>query len=256
MEKLFSKIRRRETWFYGFLYTAASRFRRMNMPGVFLPLYRTISLLRLVLIESIQRLGTFFYYEPMFRSRCRHVGKGLRYIKMRQGFPYFYGDIQISIGDDVTVHSRSSFSAARLFDNPSLYIGDNTYLGPGLSVGVAKKISIGASCHISSNVSISDNDGHPLDPVKRSRSEPVAKKDVLPVSIGDHVWIGEGSAVFKGVTIGEGSVIGARSVVTRSISPFTIAAGNPASVIGKIHPTPENSISNLSESNKIEKEII
>ncbi len=247
MEKLFSKIRRRETFFYTFLYSVASRFRRMNMPGIIFPLYRAISLLRQFLIEAIRRLGTFFYYEPMFRCRCRHVGKGLRYIKVRQGFPYFYGDIRISIGDDVTVHSRSSFSAARLFDDPSLYIGDNTYLGPGLSVGVAKKISIGTSCHISSNVSISDNDGHPLDPVKRAKGEPVAKKDVLPVTIGDHVWIGEGSAVFKGVTIGEGSVIGARSVVTRSIAPFTIAAGNPAIVIGKIHPTPENSVSNPSE---------
>lgn len=244
MEKLFSKIRRRETWFYEFLYTAASRFRRMNMPGVFLPLYRIISILRQALMDFLRRVGTIFYYEPMFRSRCKRVGAGLLYVKLRQGFPYLYGDLHIFIGNNVTVHSRSSFSAASVFDNPSLYIGDRTYLGPGLSVGVAKQVSIGASCYVSTNVSISDNDGHPLDPIKRAEGKPVAEEDVLPVRIGDYVWIGEGSAILKGVTIGEGAVVGAKSVVVRDIEPFTVVAGNPAVVIGRI---PQRSAADVSD---------
>ena len=204
------------------------------MPGVFLPFYRAISLLRQVLIDFLRRLGTFFYYEPMLRSRCRRVGSGLNYVKLRQGFPYFHGDIQLFIGDNVTVHSRSSFSAASLFDKPSLYIGDRTYLGPGLSIGVAKQVSIGASCFISTNVNITDNDGHPLDPIKRAEGKSVAEKDVLPVKIGDYVWIGEGSSILKGITIGEGAVVGTKSVVVRDIEPFTVVAGNPAVVIGRI----------------------
>lgn len=234
MKTLFAKIRQRKTPFYAFLYKLAGGLRRLNMPAFLLPFYRGVAALRQVLMDFLRRMATFFYYEPMFRSRCRQVGKGLRYVKVRQGFPYFHGDIHIFIGDEATVHSRSSFSAASLFEKPALYVGDHTYLGPGLSIGVARRISIGSFCHVSSNVSITDNDGHPLDPIKRANGEPVEKDAVLPVEIGDHVWIGEGAIILKGVLIGEGAVIGTKSVVTRNVRPFTISAGNPATAIGKV----------------------
>jgi acetyltransferase-like isoleucine patch superfamily enzyme len=54
-----------------------------------------------------------------------------------------------------------------------------------------------------------------------------------PVSIGDRVWIGYRALVLPGVCIGEGAVVGAGSVVTRDVAPFTIVAGNPARVIGE-----------------------
>ena len=204
------------------------------MPRFLLPFYKIIYQLRSGVIGLFRRVAVFSYYEPMFRSRCKAVGKGLHYVKLRQGFPHFYGNLQIYLGNTVTVHSRASFSAGKVFDKPSFQVGDNTYLGPGVSVGVAKKVSIGSFCYISSNVSISDNDGHPLDSVKRRRGESVSLDAVLPVKIGDQVWIGEGTAILKGVTIGDGAVISAKSVVMRDIPPFTLAAGNPAIAIGKI----------------------
>ena len=54
-----------------------------------------------------------------------------------------------------------------------------------------------------------------------------------PVVIGDHVWIGARALICPGVTIGEGAVIGAGAVVTRDVPPYSIAAGNPARVIGQ-----------------------
>ncbi|MBU9725195.1 acyltransferase [Lachnospiraceae bacterium ASD4241] len=54
-----------------------------------------------------------------------------------------------------------------------------------------------------------------------------------PVVIHDNVWIGFGCIILKGVTIGEGAVIGAGSIVTHDIPPYTIAAGNPAVLVGK-----------------------
>lgn len=238
MEKLYTKIKRRETPLYVFLYNVAFRFKRLNMPGFVLPVYKGIGVLRQGLINSLRRVAAFFYYEPMFRSQCKRVGKSLNYVKIRQGFPYFSGNIHVFLGDNVTVHSRSSFSAASLLENPSLYVGNKTYLGPGLSIGVAKEIRIGASCFISSNVSISDNDGHPLDPARRAKGEPVAVTDVEPVKIADNVWLGEGVAILKGVSIGESAVIGTKSVVTHDIKSFTIVAGNPARAIGRVSGRP------------------
>jgi acetyltransferase-like isoleucine patch superfamily enzyme len=55
-----------------------------------------------------------------------------------------------------------------------------------------------------------------------------------PVKINDRVWIGFNSIILKGVTIGEGGIVGAGSVVTKDVPPYTIVAGNPARVIREI----------------------
>ena len=63
---------------------------------------------------------------------------------------------------------------------------------------------------------------------------PMSKGDVV---IGNDVWIGEGATIMSGVTIGHGAVIGAKAVVAKSISPYTIAVGNPARVVRQRFPT-------------------
>lgn len=55
-----------------------------------------------------------------------------------------------------------------------------------------------------------------------------------PIVIEDKAWIGFDSTILKGVTIGEGSVVGAKSVVTRNVDPYTVVAGNPAKVVRKL----------------------
>jgi acetyltransferase-like isoleucine patch superfamily enzyme len=170
----------------------------------------------------------------MFRSRCKKVGRQLNYVKLQQSFPYFSGNIQIYIGDNVTVHSRTSFSAAKIIDKPILRISNQTYLGPGLSVSIAKEIYIGSYCHIASNVTISDNDGHPTDPERRAMHEPVDIDAVSPVRIEDNVWIGEGVCILKGISIGRCSIVAAKSVVTKNVEPYSIIAGNPAIVVKKV----------------------
>jgi galactoside O-acetyltransferase len=54
--------------------------------------------------------------------------------------------------------------------------------------------------------------------------------------IQDKVWIGFGASILKGVTVGEGAVIGAQAVVTRDVAPYTVVAGNPARIIRHITP--------------------
>lgn len=234
MQSFFLKIRRKETPFYEFLHGILSRAMKISIPAFFVPFYRIVYQIRTGTIAVIRRMGVFFYYEPMFRSQCKKVGKRLQYVKLRQGFPYFYGNLHIYMGDNVTVHSRATFSAGKIFNAPTFRVGNNTYLGPGLSVGVAKEVSIGSFCHIGSNVVLTDNDGHPLDPIRRTNNEPVEIKDISPVLLENNVWVGEGATVLKGVTIGKSSIVASRSVVVRSIEPFSIVAGNPARVIKKI----------------------
>jgi len=88
-------------------------------------------------------------------------------------------------------------------------------------------ISIGNDCLIGDFVSIMDCDFHDLDPATR-RTGGGARS---PITIGNNVWISTGATILKGVTIGDNSVVGARSVVTRSIPANSVAAGNPAKIV-------------------------
>lgn len=229
----FLKIRRRETPFYRFLYGLAVRVRRLRVPDALMPFYRLLYWERSLMISVFRRIATIFYYEPLFRGRCSRVGSGLQFVKLRQGLPVFSGNVRVELGSEVIVHSRATFAAGHVHDEPLFVVGDHTYLGPGLTVSVAERVTVGSHCHISSRVSLYDNDTHPLSPEKRAAHESVAPEDIRPVIIGDHVWIGEGVIVLKGVTVSDGAVIGAGSVLTKDVPPGTVVAGNPARIVKK-----------------------
>lgn len=92
-------------------------------------------------------------------------------------------------------------------------------------------MSIGARVLIGPSVSIYTAT-HPVDPaVRKGIVGPELGKEV---HIGDDCWIGGGVYVLPGVTIGRGVTVGAGSVVTKSVEPFTVVAGNPARVIRKL----------------------
>jgi acetyltransferase-like isoleucine patch superfamily enzyme len=98
------------------------------------------------------------------------------------------------------------------------------FLNQGVGISCASQITIENGSIISDMTKITDTDWHGIDgkPTK-----------VEPIYIGRHVWIGFRSTILKGVTIGDYSIIGAGSVVTRSVPSNTIFAGNPARKIGE-----------------------
>lgn len=96
-----------------------------------------------------------------------------------------------------------------LVDDTHIYVGDNTKFGPHVTVATA---------------------GHPIDPQLRSK----ALQYNMPVSIGRNCWIGTGAIILPGVTIGDNTVIGAGSVVTRDIPANVVAVGNPCRVLREI----------------------
>ena len=90
------------------------------------------------------------------------------------------------------------------------------------------KVTIGDDCFIGPNVSIYTA-CHSTDPVERNTRNEWAE----PVTIGNNVWIGGSVTILPGVTIGDNVTIGAGSVVTKTVEPWTVVAGNPAKFIKK-----------------------
>ena len=109
-----------------------------------------------------------------------------------------------------------------------ILIGDDVGMS-GCVVSAHKSIRIGNRVLIGSGALITDSDAHPLDPEERKTKKDGAS---IPIVIEDDVFVGARAIILKGVTIGRGSVIGAGAVVTKDVPPFSIAAGNPARVIG------------------------
>lgn len=97
-----------------------------------------------------------------------------------------------------------------LVDDTHIYIGDYVMIGPNVTIATA---------------------GHPIDPSLRKK---VAQFNI-PVNIAANVWIGANSVVLPGVSIGENTVIGAGSVVTKDIPANVVAVGNPCRVLREIN---------------------
>jgi acetyltransferase-like isoleucine patch superfamily enzyme len=122
-------------------------------------------------------------------------------------------------------------------------IGESCFVGESSRIWSTNKITIGNNVLISHNVNIHDHNSHSLSAEKRhqhfidifSIGHPDQLEDVpsRPILIGNDVWIGFNATILKGVTIGEGAVIGACTLITHDVEPYTIVVGNPARVVGE-----------------------
>jgi acetyltransferase-like isoleucine patch superfamily enzyme len=135
----------------------------------------------------------------VFRLLLEHLGKA---VLIDYG-TYFRYPGKIKIGNEVAINRGCEFYAAHRANGGTITIGNNVAIGP--------HVVVFSGGHDHTTIDLADTAG--------------------PVVIHDFVWIGGNSTILQGVTIGEGAVIGAGSVVTRDVPPYTIAAGNPARVI-------------------------
>lgn len=147
--------------------------------------------------------------------------------------------------------------AVRIGRGSSIYLGVMFDLGPQSRVTIGAftlmngariisdaRITIGDYCLISWNVVLMDSYRLPFDPALRrlvlQQAARAPKRSLRagisgrPIAIQRNVWIGFDSCILPGVTIGEGSVVGARSVVADDVPPYSVAVGNPARVIRKL----------------------
>lgn len=171
----------------------------------------------------------------------------------------------VVLGNGTYVETSFSFFLYRSEAPVGVQLGDgaSTYLGTMFDVGphgrvrlgdftlvhgawfiCDSEIEIGDYTLISWNVVFMDTYRVPLAPAARRRElERVAARDprrlapgsdARPIRVGANVWIGFDCCVLPGVTIGEGSIVGARSVVTDDVPPYTVVAGNPARTIRQL----------------------
>ncbi|GAB3957808.1 acyltransferase [Micromonospora vulcania] len=116
----------------------------------------------------------------------------------------------IEVGHNVDLGYRPILMAARA----RIRIGDNVMFGPEVTIR-------GGNHRI-------DQVGVPMIAVEKSPGDDAHDQGV---TVGDDVWVGTRAVILHGVTIGRGAVIGAGAIVTRSVPPYAVAAGNPARVI-------------------------
>lgn len=145
---------------------------------------------------------------------------------------------RIKIGDNSMVKGSLYVSS-----NGSIEIGDHFYMGSNSFIGSEQSIRIGRCVIISNDVHIYDNNNHPTAPRERENmclsgfmndNWAWHHSASAPVVIEDNVWIGQYCSILKGVTIGKGSIVATRAVVTKNVPPYTIVAGNPAKVVKQL----------------------
>jgi len=123
------------------------------------------------------------------------------------------GNVTIGYGSDIEV-----------FPGAILTIKSGTATNINATIICGEKIEIGRDVILGRNVTIRDNHGNHY--INRA-----GYKNTRPVIIGDKAWLGEGCTIMPGVKIGDGAIIGAKSLVISNVPSHSIVSGNPAKVV-------------------------
>jgi acetyltransferase-like isoleucine patch superfamily enzyme len=149
---------------------------------------------------------------------------------------------QVQLGNFVTLLQAE----LRCYSNGHIEIGDYCWFSLRTQIVSCSAVRIGPYCIFGRDVYISDTNEHPTDSLIRrnetiqlqisgqspNRSLAVSR----PISIGRDVWVGERACILKGVTIGDGAIVAANSVVSKDVPPYSVVAGNPAKVVKRLEP--------------------
>jgi acetyltransferase-like isoleucine patch superfamily enzyme len=179
------------------------------------------------------------------KARKRRIKKALRLIiqigertDVTGAIDKRHPQSSISIGDDCLIEgylvTETKDSAITIGNN--VYVGGNTKLDCVASIVVEDDVLISYECIMA------DSDNHSLDYRIRKKDLAQWKRGEhdwtttasAPIKVSRHAWIGARAVILKGVTIGEGAIVGAGSVVTKDVPPYTIVAGNPARVVREL----------------------
>lgn len=174
------------------------------------------------------------------RYLWKHNAENLCYLGKNSymDFPYIInGGKNIKIGDNFHCCRGCRIQAVDRYENhvytPKIIIGNNVSINMDAEISAINSIIIEDGVQIASNVLIVDHYHGRIDKTDMEVVEP-SKRCLYSkgaVRIEENVWIGYGVAILPNVTIGRGSIIGANSVITKSIAPYSVVAGVPGKVI-------------------------
>lgn len=145
---------------------------------------------------------------------------GQLWVQDREGAEEILTDLLGSVGEGVEIRPPFFVDYGRY-----ITIGPRTFINYNFTALDVARISIGADVQIGPGVQLL-TPTHPLEPWLRRDKMEAAK----PITIGDNVWLGGGVIVLPGVSIGENTVVGAGSVVTKDLPANVVAVGNPARI--------------------------
>ena len=207
------------------------------VPRVVKPVGRLFYGLRFYAPILWSRLKSIFYTTPVFSCRCESVGKHLQL----SALPHVQGHARLFIGDNVRFSGSLVVTSGRFHARPTLRIGNRAFIGHNVTITCNQEVIIEDDVLIAGECRITDYDGHPASLERRVRNGLPTAEDIQPVRICKGAWIGYGSLILKGVTIGAGGIVGANSVVTHNVPPYCVVAGAPAKVVKQVGP-PDSAI--------------
>jgi acetyltransferase-like isoleucine patch superfamily enzyme len=225
------KVRRADTPFYRSLKSVLKTVRggSLPLPNALNPLLRIGFKLQASAANAFRWAIAFFWTAPLFRGRCQTFGKRVLVTKM----PFVVGHAKIFVGDDVNFFGKLDVFSGRIFDEPRLVFEDRVDVGHNVVFVVNKEIIIEQEVNIASGVRFMDSDSHPRDAADRIADLPPKPEEIKPVRVCKNAWIGQNSFILKGVTIGEGAIVGVSSVVVTDVPAYSVVMGNPARVVVK-----------------------
>jgi acetyltransferase-like isoleucine patch superfamily enzyme len=176
--------------------------------------------------EAVSRIYADHYIVPQLDS----VGPGCKFINPR----YFYvNGPRISIGQNLhAMATRERPISLTVYPSPAgagrISVGAYCIMLPGTRLAAATSIEVGDNCMFAANCSLSDADWHDM----YDRTSAPGK--TASIRLENNVWIGDSALVCKGVRVGENSIVGAGSVVTKDVPANSVVAGNPARVVKEL----------------------
>lgn len=174
---------------------------------------------RFALLESPAEL----WRKALLRLRGMRIGTGTRMPRALIPWPH-----QVRLGAHCTLQPDIFFNFSHYWTpGPSMIFGDRVFIGLGCEFNIRDRITVGDDCLIASGCTFVDSN-HGRDASASMNAQPL---QTAPITLGRNVWIGAQCVVLKGVHIGDHAVIGAGSVVTRSIPAGETWAGVPARCI-------------------------
>jgi acetyltransferase-like isoleucine patch superfamily enzyme len=234
---LIVRLRRADTPFFRWAKKTIHKFLSPSispLPKAFKPPLRLLYELHFLVLTLCRSLLTICYRNPLFQGRCASFGHNV----VLEGLPYVIGQVEIHVGNNVRFGGGVSILSGGGFDEPRFVIKDRSGVGWKTVISVSKEVIIEEDVIVSYDCRISDTDGHRKESDLRAAGVPPDVKDSRPVRICRYAFIGNGSHIMKGVTIGEGATVASNSVVISNVPPYSLAIGNPAEILFRNYGLP------------------